>query len=65
MSGSTIQKRFLLTGLVSFTIGLERLLNAALLGPQTADSSTHLTIGLVCSVVGILLLAVTLVRRVS
>lgn len=44
-------------GLVSLGVGLERLLNAYLVGMQTADFSTRFFIGVLCGAIGVLLVA--------
>ena len=56
MSHSITLKELLVAGLGLLGIGLERLLNAYLIGSQAGDLSTRFLIGVLCSAAGGLLL---------
>lgn len=63
MSQSITLKELLVAGLGLLGIGLERLLNAYLIGTHAADLSTRFLIGVLCSTAGSLLLVLVVYMR--
>ena len=53
MTGSASLRGWRLLGLIFCGIGLERLLNAQLVGPLGSDFSMRFSIGLICTVTGL------------
>lgn len=53
MTGTAGFREWLVLGLVLCGIGLERLLNAQLVGPLATDFVMRFSIGLICTVTGL------------
>jgi hypothetical protein len=63
MTGSASLRGWLLLGLIFCGIGLERLLNAQLVGPLGSDFSMRFSIGLICTVTGLAVIIAWLWER--
>ncbi len=60
---STSVRGWLVLGLISCGIGLERLLSSQLVGPLASDFSIRISIGLICTATGLALIVAWLWKR--